>query len=81
MALPNKNDVPTSVKRVRVWYGALLLILVIFGIQLFNVQIIKYGHYKAAALSDQLEQYKIPATRGLIEAQQGNSVVPIIHVT
>jgi stage V sporulation protein D (sporulation-specific penicillin-binding protein) len=78
MALPNKNDVPTSVKRVRVWYGALLLILVIFGIQLFNVQIIKYGHYKAAALSDQLEQYKIPATRGLIEAQQGNSVVPIV---
>jgi stage V sporulation protein D (sporulation-specific penicillin-binding protein) len=78
MASPNKNDVSTSVKRVRVWYGALLLILVIFGIQLFNVQIIHYGHYKTAALSDQLEQYKIPSTRGLIEAQQGNAVVPIV---
>ncbi|HET9098204.1 MAG TPA: penicillin-binding protein 2 [Candidatus Saccharimonadales bacterium] len=78
MALPNKNDENTSDTRVRIWYGALLLILGIFVIQLFNMQVIHYGHYKAAALSDQLEQYQIPATRGLIEAHEGGSVVPIV---
>lgn len=78
MALSNKNDENRSIKRVRIWYGALLLVLGIFGVQLFYVQIIQYGHYKAAALSDQLEQYSIPATRGIIEAHEGNSVIPIV---
>ena len=78
MALSNKNDGKTSIKRVRVWYGALLLILGVFAIQLFYVQVIQYDHYKNAALSDQLEQYSIPATRGLIEAHEGGSIVPIV---
>jgi stage V sporulation protein D (sporulation-specific penicillin-binding protein) len=78
MASPNTNNNITSIKRVRLWYGALLLVVVIFGIKLFYVQIIQYGHYKQAALNDQLEQYKIPPTRGLIEAQEGNSNVPIV---
>jgi cell division protein FtsI/penicillin-binding protein 2 len=78
MALSNKNDVVASIKRVRVWYGALLLVVAIFGVRLFYMQVINYNHYKQAALSDQLEQYKIPATRGIIEAQEGNSIVPIV---
>jgi cell division protein FtsI/penicillin-binding protein 2 len=78
MASVDKNESNTSVRRVRIWYGLLVLILCVFIIQLFNVEVIKYSHYKAAALSDQLEAYAIPATRGLIEAKQGNSIVPVV---
>lgn len=50
----------------------------IFVVRLFYIQIIKYGYYHAAALSDQQKEYQIPATRGIIEAHQGNSIVPIV---
>ncbi len=50
----------------------------IFGLRLFYVQIINYNHYKTAALSDQLKQYEIPATRGVIKAHDGSAVLPIV---
>ena len=64
--------------RIRFFYGLLIGVIVIFGLQLFYLQIIRYSHYKAAALSDQLKQYSIPATRGLIEAEDGTNIVPIV---
>jgi len=67
-----------AVDRIRIWYGLLILVIAVFGIRLFYVQIIRYGHYKSAALSDQLKQYQIPATRGIIEAHDGDSTVPIV---
>ena len=67
-----------AVKRVRTWYTLLLLIVGIFGVRLFYVQIIRYNHYKQAALNDQLKQYEIPATRGIIEAHDGSTIVPIV---
>src|SRR5579872_7226010 len=73
----NKNSVIT-LKRIRLLYGLLVLIVGIFIIRLFYVQVIDYAHYKTAALSDQLKQYQIPATRGLIEAHDGTSVIPIV---
>jgi cell division protein FtsI/penicillin-binding protein 2 len=78
MALPNTNNVALAAKRVRIWYGLLIMVLLIFGVRLFYIQIINYGHYRAAALSDQLKQYQIPATRGIIEAHEGDSVLPIV---
>jgi stage V sporulation protein D (sporulation-specific penicillin-binding protein) len=78
MALPNTNTTLLAVKRVRIWYGLLSLIIGVFGVRLFYVQVIHYQHYKDAALSDQLKQYQIPATRGIIEAQDDGSVVPIV---
>jgi stage V sporulation protein D (sporulation-specific penicillin-binding protein) len=78
MALPNTNNLASAVKRVRIWYGLLIVVLLVFGIRLFYIQIINYGHYRAAALSDQLKQYQIPATRGIIEAHEGGSVLPIV---
>jgi len=78
MAPKNKNSVSQAVKRIRTWYGLLVLILVIFGARLFYVQIIHYNHYRAAALSDQLKQYSIPATRGTISAHDGDNVLPIV---
>lgn len=78
MALPNINNAAQSVKRVRIWYGLLLLVLVIFVVRLFYVQIIHYGYYRSAALSDQLKQYQIPATRGIIEAHDNGANLPIV---
>jgi cell division protein FtsI/penicillin-binding protein 2 len=76
--LPNKNDTNTAIKRIRLWYGGLVLILVLFGLRLFYLQIINYGHYRAAALSKQLKQYEIPAQRGVIEAYDGGQEIPIV---
>lgn len=67
-----------AVDRIRILYGLLILVIAIFGIRLFYVQIIRYGHYKSAAMSDQLKQYQIPATRGIIEAHDGDNTVPIV---
>lgn len=76
--MPDKSAFSQSVLRVRIWYGALLLVLVVFGIRLFYVQVIQHSHYESAALSDQFKQYQIPATRGLIEAYDSNNAVPIV---
>ncbi len=78
MAPQNKNEFSQAVKRIRVWYALLVLVLAVFTVRLFYVQIIRYDHYRAAALSDQLKQYEIPATRGTISAHDGDSVLPIV---
>jgi len=78
MVPSNKNSVNQVVSRVRLWYGILLVILGLFVIRLFYVQVIQYGHYKTAALNDQLKQYQIPATRGVIEAYDGTNTLPIV---
>lgn len=76
---PNQNiPVLKSVGRVKVVYLCLIIIIVIFGLRLFYVQVIRYSYYHAQALSDQLKEYQIPGTRGIIEAYQGNSIVPIV---
>lgn len=67
-----------AVTRIHVIYGVLLALIALFGLRLFYVQIIRYGYYKSAALSDQLKQYDIPASRGIIEAHDGNQVIPIV---
>jgi stage V sporulation protein D (sporulation-specific penicillin-binding protein) len=76
--MQNKNNASLAVSRVRLWYGALMAVMIIFGLRLFYVQVIQYNHYKNAALSDQLKQYEVPAHRGVINAHQGSSVVPIV---
>lgn len=75
---PNKNQLVQAVTRIRIWYGLLLLVVGIFGLRLFYIQVIRYNYYKTAALSDQLKQYEIPATRGIIEAHDGNATLPIV---
>ncbi|MEI9913575.1 MAG: penicillin-binding protein 2 [Candidatus Saccharibacteria bacterium] len=78
MSPKNTNFKISSIKRIRIWYGLLILVVAVFAIRLFYVQIIKYSQYKNAALTDQLKQYQIPANRGLIEAEDGNQVVPVV---
>ena len=66
------------VQRVRLWYGALLIVMSIFGIRLFYLQIIRHDYYQKTALSGQLKEYQITADRGVIEAHDGGLVVPIV---
>ncbi|HUY85411.1 MAG TPA: penicillin-binding protein 2 [Candidatus Dormibacteraeota bacterium] len=75
---PNKNDSLLAIKRIRVWYGLLVLVAAVFAVRLFYMQIIDYGHYRTAALSDQLKQYQIPANRGIIEVHDGDNLIPIV---
>jgi cell division protein FtsI/penicillin-binding protein 2 len=74
----SEGDGNKSIKRVRIWYAFLLVILAIFFVRLFYLQVIRYDHYKTAALSDQLKQYEIPATRGTILAYDGEKALPIV---
>lgn len=80
MATQGSSDssIVHSVKRVRIWYGFLVIVFAIFFVRLFYLQIIRYGHYKNAALSDQLKQYDIPATRGTIYGFDGDTPLPIV---
>ena len=78
MAPQNKNTSNKVIGRIRLWYGLLVLVIVIFGARLFYVQVIRYDHYKTAALNDQFKQYLIPATRGTIAAHDGSDTVPIV---
>lgn len=72
------DDGLLPLRRLRLLYGVLLVILTIFGIRLFYVQVIQHDHYRKAALSDQLKQYEIPAVRGTISAHQGDVIVPLV---
>ncbi len=77
--VPSKpSHAAPAVRRMRLWYSLIMAIIVIFGVRLFYVQIIRYDHYKNAALSDQLKQYEIPARRGIIKAHDGDLVLPIV---
>lgn len=67
-----------AVRRMRIWFALLLTVFGLFVARLFYLQIIRYGHYKNAALSDQLKQYDIPATRGSIMAYQGDTAIPFV---
>jgi cell division protein FtsI/penicillin-binding protein 2 len=78
MVPSDKSAALMPLKRIRVWYTLIILIIAVFGLRLFYLQIIRYDHYKTAALSDQLKQYEIPAARGIISAYDGDAAVPIV---
>ena len=78
MAQSNTNIKLSPTQRIRILYALLILVAIVFVIRLFYVQVIKYDYYKSAALSDQLKQYEIPATRGIIEVHNGDSILPIV---
>jgi cell division protein FtsI/penicillin-binding protein 2 len=76
-SLPSSGS-QSAVQRLRIWYGAFLLVAAIFILRSFYLQVIRYDYYHKLALSSQLKQYEIPAERGVIEAHDGDSVVPIV---
>jgi cell division protein FtsI (penicillin-binding protein 3) len=68
----------SSNRRLYVWYGILFFILGVIILRLFYLQIIRHDYYQKAALNDQQKQYTIAAERGIIQAHQGGSVVPLV---
>lgn len=72
------TDTSQHLPRIRIWYGAIIVIVAIFLVRLFYLQVIRHDHYKNVALSGQFKQYQIPAKRGIIEAQNGSETVPIV---
>ncbi|HSX17117.1 MAG TPA: penicillin-binding protein 2 [Patescibacteria group bacterium] len=76
---PALTTPPTiAVKRVRICFAFVAVLLSIFLVRAFYLQVIRHEYYRKAALSDQLKQYEIPAERGIIEAHSGGQVVPIV---
>lgn len=67
-----------SSSRIEIIYGIILLIVIIFGIRLFYLQVIKSDYYKKQALLGQLREYQIPAKRGVIEVHDKDNQVPIV---
>jgi cell division protein FtsI (penicillin-binding protein 3) len=72
---PSKNNTHT---RIRLWYTLLVVVCGVFLVRLFYLQIIKHDYYRKVAYSGQYKEYEIPAERGLIEAHDGDHVVPIV---
>lgn len=56
----------------------MLFVCAVFVIRLFYLQVIRHDHYQKAALSSQLKEYEIPAERGIIEAHNGDTTIPIV---
>jgi len=69
---------PSANRRLNILYGLLVLIISIVVVRLFYLQIVRHDHYQQAALSDQLKEYSISAQRGVIEAQEAGSTVPLV---
>lgn len=73
-----KQQNPSANHRLRLWYGVLVLIVAVFIVRLFYLQIIKHDHYKSQALQRQLKQYSIEAERGSIRAYNGSHTIPLV---
>jgi cell division protein FtsI (penicillin-binding protein 3) len=55
-----------------------LVIMAVFVVRLFYLQIIRHDYYVAQANSEQLKQLTIPATRGEIYAMDDGNPVPMV---
>ena len=55
-----------------------LVIMAVFVVRLFYLQVIQHGYYVAQAESEQLKQLTIPATRGEIYAMDDGTPVPLV---
>ncbi len=69
---------PSSAKRLRIIYIVIVLVMVVFGLRLFYLQVIRHDYYEAQARASQLKQYELPAERGEIYAFDGGEMVPLV---
>jgi cell division protein FtsI (penicillin-binding protein 3) len=68
----------TKGSRQRVLAIGVLLIMAVFIVRLFYLQIIRHDYYVAAARSEQLKQLDIPAQRGEIYVMNGSDPTKIV---
>lgn len=64
--------------RSRILAGFIFVIIGIFVIRLFYLQIIQHNYYVGLADSEQIKSLTIPAKRGLIYALDGTNTVPLV---
>ncbi len=69
---------PNVLARTRIWYVLILLLSAIVLVRVFYLQVIQHDYYKTAAYVGQMREYEIPASRGVIEAFNGDAVVPLV---
>lgn len=67
-----------AVRRVRLYFLLVVIAIGIFWVRAFYLQVIKHDYYRLAAQSDQLKEYEIGAPRGIIQAYNGDDLVPIV---
>lgn len=67
-----------AVRRIRWFFVLVALAIGIFWVRAFYLQVIRHDYYVQAAKSDQLKEYEIPAPRGIIQAHNGDDLVPIV---
>lgn len=67
-----------QIQRIRLWYALLLLLGAVFIIRLFYLQVIRHDYYQKSAAFSQLKEYEIPAKRGVIQAKNGDQIVPLV---
>lgn len=77
-ATPPKPRPQKAVRRAWWIYACTVLVVGIFGVRAFYLQVIRHEHYVQAAMQSQLKEYEIPATRGTISAYEGDRVVPLV---
>jgi len=75
---PSVTSPSRAINRVRWCFAAVVLVLGLFLVRSFYLQVIRHEYYRQAALSDQRKEYEIPAPRGLIKAHNGDDIVPIV---
>lgn len=64
--------------RSRILAGILLVVMAVFIIRLFYLQIIQHDYYSGLADNEQIKRLTIPAKRGLIYALDGDQPVGIV---
>lgn len=64
--------------RSRILAAAIFIIVAVFVVRLFYLQIIQHDHYVALANNEQVKRLEIPASRGLIYAKNGDEVVQLV---
>lgn len=72
------NLLSNSNNRIKVLYGLIFAVCILFVLRLFYIQVIRYSYYEAEALSSQLKLYEIPAERGIIYAQDSGEKIPLV---
>jgi cell division protein FtsI/penicillin-binding protein 2 len=55
-----------------------VMVMAVFVVRLFYLQIMQHDHYVAQAKKEQQKQWVLPAKRGAIYAMDGSNVVPIV---
>lgn len=68
----------TPLQRIRLWYALLVVVIAVFVVRAFYLQVIRHDYYAKTAMRSQLKQYEIPASRGVISAHSGDAIVPLV---